>query len=353
MTADTRERLRRGVGVALLALGGLGLALVGAELAARVFWEPFSPSHPPVPEAYRDLPDLRTAGELSRPNLRALNAGALFETNSAGFRGRERARPKPAGVFRIALIGDSLAMGWGVAEPDTYAARVEAALSQRAGAGSVEVLNFGLAGLDAVGAVSRFETLALGFEPDLAVYGFTLNDLENEHYRHSAADLGAIARVLLTEPSYLWRVLAPRIGALREVLFAPPGTVLHELDDNWFHNDAAWQTALGALDRLAAAASQRRICAVLLIHPQLHYLNVLHPYHRHYAAIAKAAEARGFFVVRPIGDFLGRKDRTLWVAPDDPHPGPEAHALLAARLVRELEALPASCRVPGPAPARG
>jgi len=50
------------------------------------------------------------------------------------------------------------------------------------------------------------------------------------------------------------------------------------------------------------------------------------------AAARAAAEARGFFVVRPIDHFLGRKDRRLWVAPDDPHPGPEAHAMLAARL---------------------
>jgi lysophospholipase L1-like esterase len=346
-----RDRLRHALGVALLAGGSFALVLCVGELGARLFWREPTASRPPVPEAWRELPDLRTKGDLSRPNLRARNAGALYETNSAGFRGRERTPEKPPGGFRIALIGDSIAMGWGVAEADSYAARLEASLGA-----PFEVLNFGVAGLDALESVERYHAQALAFAPDLVIYGFTLNDLDNAHYRHSAADLGDVHRELMAHPSYLWaRVLLPRLGALREVLFAPPGSPLFELDDNWLHNPPAWETALAALDRLAATAQQRGHCAVLLIHPQLHYLNALHPYHRHYDAIGRAAEARGFFVVRPIDDFLGRKDRRLWVASDDPHPGPEAHAMLADRLLRELLALPARCGLPprAPTPARG
>jgi lysophospholipase L1-like esterase len=340
--ASPRERLLRVLGALLLLVGGVALALAAGELATRVFWREPRASRPPLPEAWQRLPDLRTKGELAQPNLRVRNAGALYETNGAGFRGRERQRRKPDGVFRIALIGDSIAMGWGVAEADSYAARLEASLGPR-----FEVLNFGIAGLDALESIERFHAKALDFEPDLVVYGFTLNDLDNRHYRKSAADLGLVHRELMAHPSWLWaRVLLPRLGALREVLVAPPGSPLFELDDNWFHNPAAWQTMLSALDRLVATMRERGGCAVLLIHPQLHYLNALHPYHRHYDAIARAAAERGFHVVNPIDDFLGRKDRRLWVADDDPHPGPEAHAMLAARLLREISALPAGCGLP-------
>jgi hypothetical protein len=344
--------LRRASGLALLLFGGFAIALCLGELAARALWRPPAPWVPDLPEAWRALPDLRTKTDLGRPNLRARNLGALYETNSAGFRGRERSREKPPGTFRIALLGDSFAMGWNVNEADTYAARLEASLSARAG-GPVEVLNFGLAGLDAVEVVARFHELALAYDPDLVIYGFTLNDIDNASYRHSADDLGEVFRGLMASPSYLWRVLAPRIGALREVLYAPPGTPLYELNDNWFHNPAAWQAMLAALDELAATAKSHDLCAVLLIHPQLHYLNALHPYHPHYAAIEQAARERGYFTVRAIDDFLGRKDRALWAGPEDPHPGPEAHAMLAARLERELTALPPRCRVPALAPAPG
>lgn len=340
------DALRRTAGVALLALGGVVLTLFLGELAARMLWRPPEPPPLELTEALRALPDLRTKEELAQPNLRARIMGTPYETNSAGFRGRERTREKPPGTFRIAVIGDSFAMGWNVAEADTYAARLEAALSAQGT--PVEVLNFGMAGLDAVASVERFHALAQDYDPDLVIYGFTLNDLENEHYRRSAPHFAEVQRALMASPSYLWRVLAPRIGPLREVLYAPLGTPLYELNDNWFHNPAAWQTALAALDRLAATADARGICRLLLIHPQLHFLNALHPYHAHYDAIAAAARERGFVPVRAIDDFLGRKDRDLWAGPQDPHPGPEAHALLAARLAREISALPAGCRVPAP-----
>jgi lysophospholipase L1-like esterase len=338
--------MRRGLGLALLVLGGVALALCIGEVAARALWRPPQPPPLDLPAELRALPDLRTPIELAQPNLRARNLGALFETNSAGFRGRERTPEKPPGTFRIAVIGDSFAMGWNVNEADTYAARLEASL--RARGADVEVLNFGLAGLDAVEAALRFDALAQGYGPDLVIYGFTLNDLENAHYRRSTPHFAEVQRALAASPSYLWRVLAPRIGPLREVLYAPPGTPLNELNDNWFHNPAAWETALGALDRLAASARRSGACTVLLIHPQLHYLNALHPYHPHYDAIERAARERGFVPVRAIDDFLGRKDRELWAGPEDPHPGPEAHALLAARLEREISALPDRCRTPAP-----
>ena len=340
------DALRRTAGVALLALGGVVLTLFLGELAARVLWRPPEPPPLELTEALRALPDLRTKEELAQPNLRARILGAPYETNSAGFRGRERTREKPPGTFRIAVIGDSFAMGWNVDEAETYAARLEATLSAQGT--PVEVLNFGLAGLDAVASVERFHALAQGYDPDLVIYGFTLNDVENEHYRASAPHFAEVQRALMASPSYLWRVLAPRIGPLREVLYAPSGTPLYELNDNWFHNPAAWQTALAALDRLAATADARGMCTLLLIHPQLHFLNALHPYHAHYDAIEAAARERGFVPVRAIDDFLGRKDRDLWAGPQDPHPGPEAHALLAARLAREISALPAGCRVPAP-----
>ena len=338
--------MRRGFGLALLALGGVALALCIGEVAARMLWRPPEPPPLELSAELRALPDLRTRIELAQPNLRARNLGALYETNSAGFRGRERTREKPPGTFRIAVIGDSFAMGWNVNEADTYAAQLEASL--RARGVDVEVLNFGLAGLDAVVAVERFHALALRYDPDLVIYGFTLNDVENAHYRPSAPHFAEVQRALMASPSYLWRVLAPRIGPLREVLYAPPGTPLYELNDNWFHNPEAWHTTLGALDRLAETSARRGACVLLLIHPQLHYLNALHPYHPHYDAIERAARERGLVPVRAIDDFLGRKDRALWAGPQDPHPGPEAHAMLAARLERELNALPVRCRVPAP-----
>ena len=68
---------------------------------------------------------------------------------------------KPAGTFRIAVLGSSIDMGWGVKHQDTYINQLESWLnSHSARLGLVsprrfEVLNFGVAGLQPACSVSR------------------------------------------------------------------------------------------------------------------------------------------------------------------------------------------------------
>jgi lysophospholipase L1-like esterase len=345
-----RRRSQRALGYAALVLGGVVAALASAELLVRFAPELVGASPAPFEACgvsrrqFPELQELRSVYGLDRPNVRALNAGALFETNAQGLRGRERTLAKPDGVFRIAVVGDSVSMGWGVLEEDTYAARLERALAARDRGARYEVINFGLAGLDARGAVDRFHERALPFDPDLVVYGFTLNDLEGDHYRRSQVDPEDFSELFRTRwKLQLWGVLAPRVQGHLDALWPRRGSGVWELDDNYFRNPAAWGELLAALDRLAETARQRDSCGVVLIHPWLHFLNALHPYHRHYQAVSAAAVARGLFSISPIEAFLGRKDRALWVCGDDPHPGAEAHALLAQELLRGLDALPARC----------
>ena len=45
--------------------------------------------------------------ELMLPGVQGVYNGALYRNNAAGFRGRDYERPKPGGVFRIVIGGDS------------------------------------------------------------------------------------------------------------------------------------------------------------------------------------------------------------------------------------------------------
>lgn len=335
----------RWLGNTALLVGGLCITFAAAEGLTRLFWKPPIPEPPPpLPKAWRALPTLSSMADLSRPDVNGLWAGVPYRTNHEGFRGPERTWEKPPNGFRVAVIGGSISMGWGVPEEDTYAARLERALAQRFPQRRVEVLNLGLAGLDTAGAGQRLEDVGLAFDPDLVVYGFTLNDLENDAYLHTRVDPMLDDGVPGPAPRFvLERILRPRYAGLAEVLWAPPGSYVHELDQNYFQNPAAWQPVDAALDRLAAITRERGICGVVLIHTRLHFLNALHPYHRHYAAIRAAAEARGLFPISSFHIFRGRKDRKLWVGPRDAHPGPEAHVLLAEALLEGLDALPPRC----------
>ena len=66
--------------------------------------------------------------------------------NRQRMRGRARVRARAAtGATRMAVLGDSIAFGWGVEDGETYPARLEAILNAR-GPGRVEVVNAGFPG---------------------------------------------------------------------------------------------------------------------------------------------------------------------------------------------------------------
>ena len=50
---------------------------------------------------------------------------ANFSTNSLGLRGQEPAIPKPAGLYRVLILGDETVLGPGLPEKHTLASRLQ------------------------------------------------------------------------------------------------------------------------------------------------------------------------------------------------------------------------------------
>lgn len=343
--------------ISLLFLG-IVLALLAGELAARVVWQlrppaTAAPRVPPpdpsgLPPDWASLPDLRRVRDLDAPNLRAMNAGAYYRTNSAGFRGPE-VSPRPApGVFRIVVAGDSITMGHGVAEADAYPARLEVLLNEAGGVPPVEVLNLGLSGTNVHSVAGRIERLGLPLHPDLLVYGFTVNDIKGPDFEPGASPEEVEARRdrhlrFADSPSYLLRTVWPRWLTLRDLLFRPPGSLGHELHHNYFENPPAWEHFTAGLDRLAAIGRREDICVHVLLHTFLAQLDWLHPFQDVYERVATAARERGLTVTESFERFRGRDPVALRVHFADPHPNAAGHAVLAEALRDGLLELPAHC----------
>lgn len=100
-----------------------------------------------------------------------------------GFRGPERTHDKPAGVRRIAVLGDSMIAAVAVDEPLTLVGRLEAALNgSQTGAerasGRFEVMNFGVSSASSGQELVTYRTVARRYRPDLVVLAFNAaNDL--------------------------------------------------------------------------------------------------------------------------------------------------------------------------------
>jgi hypothetical protein len=100
-------------------------------------------------------------------------------TSSQGLRNPELA-PKKPDEFRVAILGDSLTMGWGLEEEEAIARRLEANLAERLGPGRVTVINGGINGYGPWQERIFLNEFIMPHEPDLVILQlFPQNDIEN------------------------------------------------------------------------------------------------------------------------------------------------------------------------------
>lgn len=287
-------------------------------------------------------PDPRMIYEMV-PNIEGTFHGAPLRTNSAGFADRERIRIKPAGTYRLAVIGDSIAFGWGVAPEDRYSDVLEKFLNDTTSATRYEVLNFGVPGYNTVMEAALLESRALAYEPDAIILGYCAdNDTSLPNFVRKPRDLYTLSH------SYLWEIVRSRSvtpARLRlegGVEYSDPANVPPE-----YSFLVGWDNARRAFQRIADIAKRRKIPVVFL--RDYYYLE---PYRDHVTTrvqdIGEPADALarelGFVVVRPVEalvrflDEQGFHSFALSVDPDhgDAHPNPVRHALLARELYRAL-----------------
>src|SRR5262245_8344319 len=101
-----------------------------------------------------------------------------FHTSSFGLRTPEVAVPKPAGTFRVLLLGDSFTFGYGVKEDEGFARVLERQLRRDANR-PIEVVNAGVISycplLEYLQYVHHLNLL----EPDVVILNFDMSDVQD------------------------------------------------------------------------------------------------------------------------------------------------------------------------------
>ncbi len=130
--------------------------------------------------------------------------GVRVSVNQNGHRGRPVEYARKDGVARILMLGDSVAFGVGVADEQTFSARMD-----RPGAG-VEVVNLAVPGYGPAQILLLLRTRGLAYRPDAVVVHFCLaNDFadavlsESLYSRHPAPYLTIEGRALRVKNSHL------------------------------------------------------------------------------------------------------------------------------------------------------
>src|SRR5262245_20562942 len=174
-----RKRIGRAE-IGLLA-ASVVFTLGAVELGARILY-PFRP--------YADAPYVRHPEYFFVPRPHGsgtydVNMGGgrflhvPFQFSSQGLRDREFGKKGPE-EFRILLLGDSFAAGWGLAPDQTIGAQLEQMVKSRSGPKRITVINGGVAGYGPFQEAGLLADRGLALEPDLVLLQlFPANDIEN------------------------------------------------------------------------------------------------------------------------------------------------------------------------------
>lgn len=121
------------------------------------------------------------------------------ETNAQGFFDYDYSFEKPIGTKRIIVIGDSVALGQGVAMGGAFPKLIEAALKDQQQ--RVQVITLAFTGYSTVQLLELLKNEAFRYSPDLVLWTHHLNDPAHPVFHDANGQLG---RYYIDPPIYVW-----------------------------------------------------------------------------------------------------------------------------------------------------
>jgi len=272
-----------------------------------------------------------------------------YTLNSWGFRDVERQQSKPAGTFRVLVLGDSFTFGAGIKfKEDLYPALLEAKLNS-AGEGSIhfEVINTGIKGLNTSQQHEYLREKGLALDPDIVVIGHVLNDAETPELK---SELVRSLRTGTLLPSRFHRILnrysftyyiARRnlIGLLRDS--ADSGTDMSGydayLDSLYRGQNLEVYTAVVAA--LAETCKENGLPMLLVSFPRISRARESpYPFPHITRILQEFATEEDIYFVDLLPAVLRSEANTLTVSAWDGHPNEGVHSIAAEEIYRRLAA---------------
>ncbi len=278
------------------------------------------------------------------PSVSGVLSGEVVTTNPLGMRDREYSKKKPAGAYRMLLVGASHEIGLGVKDDETFENLVEDHLNRaRAGTYSkYEILNLSVGAADLFQKLARIEQLGFDFEPDavlLSVYEADRTFILPHLSRNLRLGIEA-------PPEY--REFLSGIFEKAGVRANMPDLIIQNRLRPYMADLFQW-----VLNRYAQQCAKREIRAFAIYRP--HPQEMLESAERQ--EMLRLCRSAGLEVLDLSAAFDGVADReTLILADWDTHTNASGHRLLAEELYDQLVSrlgidLPALGNGKNPAPA--
>ena len=160
----------------------LAVAIVFCFIVAEVLFAVFGVS------ALQQVPNYRTSSDMWHHGFVPNSSGEFktsewdthYSINSFGFRDRGFSPQKPAGVFRILMLGDSYAEGYGVEADQSFPKVLERMLNNSEGK-NYEVINTGIGSYSPILEYLVLKYKGLALQPDLVILNYDWSDPHDDY----------------------------------------------------------------------------------------------------------------------------------------------------------------------------
>ena len=246
----------------------------------------------------------------------------IISTNRWGMRDQDYELQRPADTYRVALLGPSNVMGWGVGDGETFEALLESRLNRESNGtpfAKYEILNFGVPGYQPPQQLAALDK-ALAFDPTAVFYVAT------------GRESSRAARYLVEAVQKRIEIPYPALQAVVAKAVLDPGmdeaTALRRIAP--FHAEILTAVYQG----IAEQCRSRGIVPVWIFLPQVRQGR----WQEETPEMLRIAQAAGFVMV-DLGDiYKGVDVASIRLAEWDHHPNQRGHELIAARLYHEFHA---------------
>jgi lysophospholipase L1-like esterase len=298
----------------LVGVGGLGEISVRVYLAFNTVYDV---------EMTRYSNDIKVSSDGGQVfEHRPLAAARLMDVdlsiNSDGLRDQEYPIESER-AHRMIFLGDSLTLGWGVEQEDTFESLLEERFNAQ-GRGQVEILNFGIGNYNTAQEVALFAKKGLKYHPDKVVVFYFVNDAEPTPQASGREFLGH-SRLI----TFYWS----RVNILLSK-YSRDGSFLGQYGDLYREGQPGWEATKASFGALRDLCDQHGIGLQVVLLPELHDLKNP-PFRRQYAMVEAVlkSEAIPALDLTPHFSTVDDDPTSLWVALDDAHPNARAHKLIA------------------------
>jgi lysophospholipase L1-like esterase len=270
---------------------------------------------------------------IHKANSSARLMGVKLDFNSMGHRGKDLKKIKKENEKRVYFAGNSLLLGWGVPQEDTYAEVVGKMLQEVKGNKSnvyYQSINAGIGGYTTFHQVEIFEDQVNTIDPDMVVLQYFINDAEDK----SSGGSSTIFR---------YSLLAATIHSFYNSIFFKATGSLEDYYSKMYENESiGWKKTKKSINKLGEICREREIPLIALFVPDFHHLSSEDPYMLIYQKIFrtfKEAQIPLFNTLPGLQEEFGSNPRKAWVSSDDVHPNTKSHKIIGEGLFEFIDSL--------------